>query len=108
VPDPRLARCAVLMEALERELHRCGLWEAHPPSPSAFQSVMPFAADRMDFSQWLQWIFIPHTRALLEHGGPLPENSAIKPMAEEMFKELAQDTDALEALLGEFDQLIQG
>ena len=96
------------MEALEWELRRSGLWESQPPSPEAFQSAMPFSADRMSFGQWLQWVFIPRTRALLDHGGPLPESSAIRPMAEEMFKDVAQDTDALVELIGEFDRLISG
>ena len=106
--DPRLARCAALMRALERELLRCGLWENQPPPPSAFESVMPFSADSMGFNQWLQWVFIPRTNALLEHGGPLPQSSGIRPMAEEMFKDVAQDTDALVELIGEFDRLIEG
>ena len=106
--DVRLARCARLMEALERELRRRRLWESQPPPPAAFQSVMPFSADRMSFVQWLQWVFIPRTRALLDHGGPLPESSAIRPMAEEMFKDVVQDTDALVELIGEFDRLISG
>ncbi len=106
--DDRLTRCARLMEAMERELHRTGLWESQPPPTQAFQSVMPFSADRMSFGQWLQWVFIPRTRALLDHGGPLPESSAIRPMAEEMFKDVVQDTDALVELIGAFDRLING
>ena len=106
--DVRLTRCARLMEALERELRRSRLWESQPPPPEAFQSVMPFITDRMSFGQWLQWVFIPHTRALLDHGGPLPESSAIRPMAEEMFKDVAQDTDVVVELIGEFDRLVNG
>ncbi len=104
--DLRLTRCAHLLEAMERELHRSGLWESRPPPPEAFQSILPFSVDCMSFGQWLQWVFIPRTRALLDYGGPLPESSAIQPMAEEMFKDLAQDTDALVELIGEFDRLI--
>jgi len=69
---------------------------------------MPFSIDRLSLTQWLQWIFIPRTRALVEQGGPLPKNSAIAPLAEEVFRDLPQDTRRLLELLIRFDRLIEG
>ena len=59
--------------------------------------------DRMDFSQWLQWVFIARFRALLAEQHPLPAQCDVAPMAEEALKEFPQDTDNLVALLAEFD-----
>ena len=92
-----------LLDDMQSELQTLGLWEGHPPEPEAFESSTPFFADRMDFSQWLQWVFIGRFRALLAEEHPLPAQCDVAPMAEEALKELPQDTDALVALLAEFD-----
>ena len=52
-----------LLDDMQSELQTLGLWEGHPPEPEAFESSTPFFADRMDFSQWLQWVFIARFRA---------------------------------------------
>ena len=96
------------MQALEKELRRLGLWQASPPSPEALASQMPFCFDTLAFTEWLQWVFIPRTRAVIDHGGPLPEHSGIAPLAEEVFKEMSEDTEALYTLLCRFDRLIEG
>ena len=80
---PALAPFRLLLTEIETELCRQGLWETAPPAPAAFESGLPFCCDRMRFTQWIQWVFLPRTRALIEAGGPLPEVSGIRPMAEE-------------------------
>jgi uncharacterized protein YqcC (DUF446 family) len=91
---------------MEREMRRIGLWAAQPPPAEAFSSSMPFCFDSMRFPEWLQWVFVPRIRALLEQGGPLPALSEIKPMAEEMFRQVEGDTRRLLELIGEFDRMI--
>jgi len=92
-----------LLDDMQDEIQNLGLWEGHPPEPQAFESSTPFFADRMTFSQWLQWVFIARFRALLAEAHPLPAQCDVAPMAEEALKELPQDTDNLVALLAEFD-----
>jgi len=60
----------------------------------------------MRFTQWLQWVFVPHTRALVEAGGLLPEASGIRPMAEEALRGCDWTTVPLIRLLGRFDRMI--
>ena len=101
-----LAPFLLLLAEIERELHHQGQWEAAPPPPSAFESRLPFCCDRMRFTQWLQWVFMPHTRALVEAGGPLPQVSGIRPMAEEALRGCDWTTLPLILLLDRFDRMI--
>jgi uncharacterized protein YqcC (DUF446 family) len=95
-----------LMSEIEQELRRRGQWEPIPPSPKAFESRLPFCCDSMRFTQWLQWVFIPHTRALAEAGGPMPEVSGIRLMAEEALQDCDWKTIPLMVLLDRFDRMI--
>ncbi|MCU5781610.1 hypothetical protein MA04_00910 [Alcanivorax balearicus MACL04] len=101
-------RLTTLLDQLQRELQRLDLWETRPPEPEAFESVTPFFADTMVFSQWLQWVFIARFRALLEGEYPLPAQCDVAPMAEEALKDLPQDTEALVTVLKEFDDHFPG
>lgn len=96
-----------LMAEIEQELQRQGLWEGGAPSPRALASPLPFCCDTLSFTQWLQWVFIPHTRALAESGRPMPEASGIRPMAEEALRGCTWDILPLLQLLGRFDHMIQ-
>lgn len=98
------ARLSTLLDAMQTELERLALWETWPPEPEAFQSTTPFFADTMNFSQWVQWVFIARFRALLADDHPLPAQCDVAPLAEEALRDLGGDTDALVGLLTEFDQ----
>jgi uncharacterized protein YqcC (DUF446 family) len=78
----RHQRMLVLLQELETEMRRQQLWAGMPPSAEALSSVMPFMYDTLKAHQWLQWIFIPRTRALMEARGRLPGNCNIHPLAE--------------------------
>ena len=92
-----------LLQEIETEMRRLGLWENVAPLPAAFESQLPFCFDTMTFNQWLQWIFIARFRAILAADHALPEVCSIAIMAEEAFKELSLDTAALIELLQRFD-----
>lgn len=96
------------MDDLEDELRRQCQWEPTAPPPVAFESQLPFCCDTMRFTQWLQWVFIPHTRALSEAGGPMPEASGIRPMAEEALRGCDWEIIPLLVLLDRFDRMING
>lgn len=92
-----------LLDALQTELDARDLWSTQPPAPSAFESQTPFFADTMNFSEWLQWVFVARFRAILDAGAPLPASCDVTPMAEEALKEMEQDVSEVIRLLKAFD-----
>lgn len=97
---------AVTLVHLERELRRLDAWETQLPEPSRLASEVPFCHDTLEFTQWVQWVFIPRFRAVLEGDHPLPTASAIAPIAEDALARLAGDTDALLQHFRELDAMI--
>ena len=95
-----------LLHAMEQELKVLKLWEGLPPSPEAIASTTPFCMDTLRLSQWLQWIFIPRVRAIIEHGGSLPAGANMKPYAEEAFAVEGVQSAKLLNIIGQFDQLM--
>ncbi len=71
-----------LLAALETIMRRDGLWHHKPPSLEAMGSSMPFAVDTMEFTDWLQFIFIPRMQTFIEQQLPLPTACTIAPAAE--------------------------
>ena len=97
------AQLSSLLDDLQTELDQQGLWTPQPPAPSAFDSSTPFFADTMNFSEWLQWVFIARFRAILEADHPLPGQCDIAPMAEEALKGMEQDVTGIINLIKQFD-----
>ncbi len=93
---------------IERELRVQGWWAEQAPSPRALASQQPFCVDTLAFEQWLQWIFLPRMKSLLEADATLPSVSGIQPMAEQVYGEHSERARGLIRLLGEFDRLIAG
>ena len=95
-----------LLNDLERELYTLGYADGPAPPAEAFESEVPFFADTMVFTDWLQWVFVARFRALLDGGHSLPGTCAVAPMAEEALRGLDQDTEALIGVLREIDRLV--
>lgn len=91
---------------IERELRLLGWWASMPPSAEALASEQPFCVDTLDFEAWLQWVFLPRMKQILEGGLALPAVSGILPMAEVVYRERLTEAGRLLALLGEFDRLV--
>ncbi|WP_339451882.1 YqcC family protein [Pseudomonas sp. EA_5y_Pfl2_R50] len=106
--DARFPKIADQLLLIERELRTQGWWDEAPPSAEALSSVEPFSVDTLDFEQWLQWIFLPRMKMLLEQDLPLPKVSGIQEMAEMVFaqRNLQGKDRQLQVLLKEFDRLI--
>ncbi|MCO7521231.1 MULTISPECIES: YqcC family protein [unclassified Pseudomonas] len=104
--EQRILDIADQLLLIEQELKVQGWWSEVAPSAEALASVEPFAVDRMSFEQWLQWIFLPRMRLILEHGHPLPNASGILVMAETVFVDRPEQSRELRRLLATFDQLI--
>ncbi len=95
-----------LLDAMEQELKRLALWEGLPPSPEAMASTTPFCMDTLRLSQWLQWIFIPRVRAIIDHGAGLPVGANMTPYAEEALAVDGVHSAVLLDIIGQFDQLM--
>lgn len=104
--DSRLPALAEHLLLIERELRVQGWWGEVPPSDDALASQEPFCVDSMEFEQWLQWIFLPRMKHIIEHDLPLPSASGILAMSEMVYAGRAQQSLGLNRLLAEFDELI--
>lgn len=104
--DKRFPKIADQLLLIERELRVLGWWKDVPPSVEALSSREPFCVDTLDFDQWLQWIFLPRMKVILEQDLALPNASGILEMAQMVYAGRAQETRALQDLLAQFDRLI--
>ncbi|ROL76819.1 YqcC family protein [Pseudomonas vranovensis] len=104
--DPRILDIADHLLLIEHELRAQGWWSDVSPTPQALASSVPFAVDSMSFDLWLQWIFLPKMKEILEKGLPLPNASGILVMAETVYVDRPEQSRKLRRLLAEFDQLI--
>lgn len=101
----QLHAAADLMLSIEQTMRKADVWRDHAPAPAAMASRVPFCADTLAFSEWLQFVFIPRMHALIEAGAALPRASAIAPLAEESLDE-RPGKQALVNQLRRFDRLI--
>jgi uncharacterized protein YqcC (DUF446 family) len=56
------------------------LWRKSAPSVNYQASTVPFAADCLALSEWLQFVFLPKMHDILDSGTSLPDRCAIAPM----------------------------
>lgn len=103
---PVLSSVEVCLDSIEHELRTLGWWEQAPPSAQALSSSEPFCVDTLTFVQWLQWIFVPRMRALLEAKAALPQRSAIADMADVVFAQQLGKTAALRRAIKQVDRLL--
>ena len=104
----RNGRVEQLLQALELELKRLGLWQQEPPSAQALASTLPFCIDTLEFHQWLQFILIARLRQMLVLAMELPRQSALHAMASEVYKEEMMFMQPLVTLLAELDEVLTG
>ena len=104
----KVARVADSLLQIEIELRQLEVWESEPPPEEAFQSDKPFCLDTMEFTQWLQFVFVERMKILIENDHPLPEVSGIAPMAEEHFRGRAESGHGLIRELEKMDKLLSG
>lgn len=104
--DTLAHQLADLLLAIEAEMRRLDLWQAHSPDDEALASLMPFCHDTLHFEEWLQWVFLPKMKQVLETEEDFPASSEIAPLAELRLEQLPQQTDQLLELIGQFDDFI--
>lgn len=92
---------------LEKTLRDATLWADTVPTVKQLTSTTPFACDVMPLQQWLQWIFIPKMKYLLEQDAPLPKALNITALAEETIAKLPEDTYAVMQSIKNIDTLFE-
>lgn len=102
IPD----RIADVLLEVEAALRTGGKWEAHEPPREALSSSIPFCVDTLRFEQWLQWVFLPRMKHILEQRRPLPRKSGILPYAQEYLDKTNPTTGGLLRQIRRFDELI--
>ncbi len=98
-------RIADVLLEVELLLRRNGGWGDQRPSETDMSSSLPFCIDTLSFEQWLQWIFLPRMKQIIEQQQPLPERSDIYQYAQ---SNISSELPA-EGLLAQFrlfDELI--
>lgn len=97
---------ATLLLSLEGALRQASLWQESAPAPEALLSTQPFCIDTLTFPQWLQFIFLPRMRWIVEQGDALPAKCGIAPMAEEYFRPLPVSGETVVRVLIEIDECL--
>ena len=95
-----------LLEVLEAELKLAQQWATQKMAPENLVSSEPFAIDKLSFSQWLQFVFIPRLQFICDGKAPLPASCSVAPMAEEFYRLNQIDAEAVIDQLASIDQLI--
>ena len=54
---------------IEDEMKAVGLWQGESLRAEQYDFHKAFAMDTMSFAQWLQFVFIPRVKAIVEAGG---------------------------------------
>jgi len=104
----RLNIMADMLLELEREMRRLELWSTEAPGEDALASTAPFSADRLSLEEWLQWIFIPTIKNLIETDQELPGKCEIFPYAEEYLRPNPDQPARLLKLIRAIDTHISG
>ncbi len=99
-------RIADVLLGVEATLRTSGQWERQQPPESALLSTQPFCIDTLRFEQWLQWVFLPRMKQILEQRWPLPGKSGIFAYAQEYLRKNDLPTSNLLELIRRFDDLI--
>jgi uncharacterized protein YqcC (DUF446 family) len=94
------------IDRVEADLKHIGYWRNEPLPPEMYQFTQAFAMDTMPFSCWLQFIFIPRVRSIIDVGGEFPASSMVAAQAVREF-DGAAEADELISALSDFDALFR-
>ena len=97
---------AAKLNEIEAEMHAIGLWQTSPLRPDQLEFSGAFGLDKMAFSQWLQFVFIPRVREAIATN-LFPPSSDVGTQAIREF-DTEPRASRLATLLGEFDALFRG
>ncbi len=97
------------LEEIEAEMHRIGYWKKGELDFDLSECQEAFCADKLVFSGWLQYVFLPAVRGALETNN-LPAESMVgaQAMREYNYMSIVEEALPLANLLTEFDSIING
>ena len=99
------------LQSLQQALIEADYWSSDTISAEALASQQPFCLDTMNFSQWLQFVFIPNMQALIKTQQALPcfiKNQGLEPMASEFYTKPDATHRAIRVVIRQLDDLLQG
>jgi uncharacterized protein YqcC (DUF446 family) len=104
---PEHAAVETKLDAIEAEMKKIGMWQAEAPPPENLVITQAFGADKLAFSQWLQFVFIPRVRTIIAEKGRFPSQSQV---ADQAFREWSMydnrpEVETLIDLLRDFDAM---
>ena len=103
--EDRYRMIEVIVAQIEAEMRRIGYWQETPLTVEQYDFHAPFAMDRMDFTQWLQFILIPRVKTIVEKREAFPKTSSVAVQAIREYDGVLE-TDSLISLLNELDQIV--
>ncbi len=103
--DVRDALTELLLE-IETDLRLFDRWSFEPPPSQAFSSEIPFCCDVLEATEWLQFIFLPKMKLIIDTQSELPSSCRIAPYFEESMRSDEKNTDTLLALLVQVDKIL--
>jgi uncharacterized protein YqcC (DUF446 family) len=104
----QIVRVTQILDQLELELTQRSLWQATPPPIEAMASTLPFCMDTLEFHQWLQFVLIVRLRQMILLQMDLPAQSALYPMATEVYKQTLGEHHSLIESLVALDEALTG
>jgi len=96
----------LLLDELEVRLRDTDQWSNQPLPPESLISDQPFAIDKLNFNQWLQFLFMPRLLTLCIEQLDCPQASSVAPMAEEFYALYKVDGTKIISILAHIDHLI--
>ncbi|MDG0970236.1 MAG: YqcC family protein [Porticoccaceae bacterium] len=96
----------LLLDELEIQLRDTNQWSNQPLPPETLISDQPFALDKLNFNQWLQFLFVPRLQTLCIEQLDFPQTSSVAPMAEEFYAVYKVDGTKITSILAHIDHLI--
>ncbi len=101
---PTHEEVAKKIQAIEEEMKRIGFYQTEPLRDEQWNFKEAFAMDTMAYQQWLQFVFIPRVKEIIESNGEFPKTSMVGVQA---MREFNGDPSAgkLISMLGEFDRM---
>jgi uncharacterized protein YqcC (DUF446 family) len=99
----------LVLQTLQQKMTDANHWSEAGISAKALDSQQPFCLDTMSFSQWLQFVFIPRIRAMINAEQALPnlaKGQGLEPMACEFYKSTEADR-AIIVSIRQLDDLLE-
>lgn len=97
------------LQSLKQEMLKADHWSEFAMTTEALASQQPFCLDTMNFSQWLQFVFIPNMKSLIEKKQALPgfkRDQGLGPMATEFYTKTEVERTIL-VVISQIDELLQ-